>query len=84
MARRKLTQRRLDIVLWILDYQRRKGVPPSRMEIATRFGVALSAVQGHLESLRFIGVVDWELNQHRALKVNVERLEELANQEGLV
>lgn len=69
-----LTERQRDILQFIRDYQRRKGVAPTQREICEEFGFSsYGTVYKHLSLLQKKGLIRRDWNQKRG----VELVEEL-------
>lgn len=66
----ELTQRQSEIRQFIRDYQDAEGYPPSRAEIATRFGFkSLNAVTEHLKALVRKGAIDLAPDTSRGIRL---------------
>jgi repressor LexA len=64
-----LTTRQTETLDVILGFIARKGYSPSLSEIAEEMGVAVSAVHGSLTRLRRAGMVTWDPNRARTLRL---------------
>jgi repressor LexA len=66
----ELTQRQAEIWQFIRDYQEAEGYPPSRAEIAARFGFrSLNAVTEHLKALARKGAIDLAPDTSRGIRL---------------
>ncbi len=65
----EITRRQKDVVDFILDYRRARGVPPTMDEMAEALRLNKKTVYEHLQRLRARGVVTWRRYQARSLKV---------------
>ena len=66
----ELTQRQAEIWQFIRSYQEAEGYPPSRAEIAARFGFrSLNAVTEHLKALARKGAIDLAPDTSRGIRL---------------
>jgi repressor LexA len=66
----KLTRRQSEVVLFVRRYADRFGFPPSRREIAEKFGVSVNAITGHLAAAERKGAITRSANIARGLVVH--------------
>lgn len=65
-----LTERQIQVVEAIRAWVARYGYPPSTRDLASELGVtSTSVVHDHLVRLRRMGVIEWEPNRARTLRV---------------
>ncbi|MBM7567229.1 transcriptional regulator [Paenibacillus sacheonensis] len=66
----RLSQKSLEIACSILNYQNKRGMPPTVDEIRNFVGLRnRSTVYAHLKKLKEEGVVDWVSGESRTLNV---------------
>jgi repressor LexA len=69
----KLTPRQAQIMQFIREYQEAKGFPPTRAEIAGRFGFrSLNAVTEHLHALARKGAIELQPEASRGIRLTEE------------
>ena len=66
----KLTRRQSEVVLFVRRYADKFGFPPSRREIADKFGVSLNAITGHIAAAERKGAISRSANTARGLVVH--------------
>ena len=65
-----LTERQKEILDFIAEHQRRRGIPPTHREICARFGYSsYGTVHKHLKLLQEKGYLDRTWNQKRGLRL---------------
>src|SRR5204862_5774524 len=75
---RYLTERQRDILNFIRDFQKDRGITPTHREICDRFGFcSYGTVYKHLSLLEKKGLIRRDWNQKRGVE-DVEKLVELA------
>lgn len=69
MAANPLTRRQRDVLAVIVAYRQVHGVMPTMREIADVMGINVNAVRCHLELMYKKGVLTWNMNQCRTLRL---------------
>jgi repressor LexA len=60
-----LTPRQAEVLAFILDFQRERGMPPTRVEIAAHFGwSSANAAQDHIRALTRKGALRLPTHRH--------------------
>jgi repressor LexA len=77
----KLTRRQSQVVLFVRRYADKFGFPPSRREIADKFGVSVNAITGHIAAAERKGAISRSANTARGLVVH-EATDRKANPRG--
>lgn len=67
MTLRQLTAKQNDVLLFIRDFVKAKGYPPTRKEIASNFGFNPNAAQAHLVALSKKGFLRVEYGISRGI-----------------
>jgi len=72
-----LTPHQRSVLAAIAHLTEREGFPPVRREVGPLVGLALSTVEYHLFILGWMGLVDWEPNKARTLRLTAAGKEAL-------
>lgn len=77
-----LTSKQEEILNFIDDFQRSKGVAPTLKEISSGFSVCIGTVQSHIRALQKKGYLNIESNVHRGIRLPTRKREWEAHREG--
>jgi SOS-response transcriptional repressor LexA len=69
----ELTDRQSDLLVFCILHTLKKSLPPTVREIMAGMGLQSPApVQQHLDTLRVLGVVNWQIGCARSLKITAD------------
>src|SRR5687768_2415531 len=74
-----LTRRQLDVITFVRDFRRKRGLSPTLDEIATHLGVTKVTVFDHLRELEAKGAVTRTPFHSRSVRLTPDMLRELAD-----
>jgi repressor LexA len=63
------SQRTIEVLNAVEVYQQDNSYPPTRKDIAEMTGLDRKVVEYHLNLLRDAGMVDWEFNSPRSIRI---------------